>query len=114
MKQVHCRHYRFPDGRIILRKGKFAPAYSPKGGATVVVLEDYDGSCYAGVSVCSHKDSYVKKVGRELARQRAEAARRQGKRVIVPKRYDRFGEQVLLATPVKVLSKVLVDGMAIS
>lgn len=111
LRVVHVRHFRYghiavpmvgPDG---LRAVKHV---NPKGGATLVVMEDSAGRCYAGVSCCSKKDPFNKRIGRELAIQRARQAKSLDKMAVVPKRHDGLGGAVLQRTPQRFFDKMVV------
>lgn len=84
---VYCKHYRPSDGgEVNMMTGKVSRIYRPRGGATVVVLEDpATCSLHVGVSVCSKKDNFCKRTGREKAAQRAMAAAEAGVVMAYPK-----------------------------
>lgn len=83
---VYIRHFRLPQGsyknmseqeivkKATLRKG---PDVFPRGGMTWVIIYEKanPSNMYFGMTVCSIRDNFSKRVGREIATQRAIALR---------------------------------------
>lgn len=61
----------------------------PRGGATLVMAFDLEsGRTYSGISVCSSREPFCKKKGREIAYGRAVSAAKKGVRVQEPKQQE--------------------------
>lgn len=69
----------------------------PRGGATLVMgFDTENGKTYSGISVCSGKEPFCKKKGREIAYGRAVAASKKNIRVQEPKQQRAICRLVLL------------------
>ena len=67
-----------PDTRVMnrnsfvhLRPVRNISETAPRGGGTVAYVINDDGTVNLGVSICSHKENFCKKVGRREALRRA-------------------------------------------
>ena len=75
MEVMHYRMFEVADGykpTLDISTPQHRRYALPCGGVTVVMLVDMNGNIYyKGSAICSKKDNYNKKIGRNIALQRA-------------------------------------------
>lgn len=74
INKVFFKHYRYVQGTNNIKRyfrGRSEWEPSTKGGHTICIIVGENNKEYAGFSVCSDKDTFNYKVGREIAFGRA-------------------------------------------